>query len=172
MTPSYDSRTIFLHWATAALVLTLWISGQCIDFFPKGTWRITARSLHISVGLALGIVLVTRLAWRAGSGSQLPAPAGAVGVIGRIMHLLLYLVLVGIVVIGVACVWIRGDNLFNLFTVPAFDPTNKPLRHDVVALHGLVANILLAGAALHAVAAWWHHFVRKDGVLKRMWPNL
>lgn len=172
MSTSYDSRTIFLHWATAALVLTLWISGQCIDFFPKGTWRIIARSLHISIGLLLGIILVARLAWRAGQGSQLPAQTGAVGVVGRVFHAGLYLLLVGIVAIGLACVWIRGDNLFNLFTVPAFDPTNKTLRHDAVELHGLIANILLASALFHAAAGLWHHFVRRDGVLKRMWPNL
>ncbi|MEI8446251.1 hypothetical protein [Mesorhizobium sp. CCNWLY176] len=36
-------------------------------------------------------------------------------------------------------------------------------------MHELCANLALAG--LHAIAALWHHFVRKDDVLKRMLPR-
>jgi cytochrome b561 len=165
----YDHRTIVLHWLTAALVVGLWILGQTIDFFPKGTPRVMARSLHIGFGVLLGLVLVVRVAWRSGGGAKLP-PADP-GIMGRAavgVHHLLYALLVVIVVIGLACVWIRGDNLFDLFTVPAFDPSNKALRHDAVELHGLVANILLAVAGLHAAAALWHHWILKDGVLRRM----
>lgn len=173
MTNHYDSRTIFLHWATAVLVLLLWIAGQCIDFFPKGTPRVTVRSLHISVGAALGVMLFMRLRWRMRGGSMLAAPdQGYAALLRAAMHRLLYLLLIAIVVIGVACVWIRGDNLFNVLTVPAFDPSNKILRHDAVELHGLVANVLLAAAGLHAGVALWHHHIRKDGVLRRMWPGL
>ena len=75
-----------------------------------------------------------------------------------------------IVISGLALVWIRGDNLFNLFTVPAFDPGNKALRHDAKELHGWIANILLALAVLHAAVAVWHHRILKDGLLRRMWP--
>jgi cytochrome b561 len=25
---------------------------------------------------------------------------------------------------------------------------------------------------MHAAAALWHHFVRRDGVLRRMWPTV
>ncbi|CAN5741652.1 cytochrome b [soil metagenome] len=170
---SYDTRTIFLHWASAALVAGLWIIGQTIDFFPTGTARIMVRSLHILFGGILGILLVARLSWRRHGGIKLPpANADMTGRLAISVHYLLYALLLAIVVIGVACVWIRGDNLFNLITVPAFDPGNKALRHDAVELHGLVANILLAVAGFHAAAALWHHFMQKDGVLRRMLPNL
>ena len=66
----------------------------------------------------------------------------------------------------------RGDNIFNLFKVPAFEPSNKQLREEVVDLHGLLANALLILAAGHSLLAIWHHVILKDGVLKRMWPNL
>lgn len=136
MTDTYDRRTIVYHWASAALVLGLWIAGQCIDFFPKGTPRITVRSLHISVGVLLGALLLAPLAWRRGGGVKLPAADP--GVSGRVavgIHHLLYLLLCAAVVVGLACVWIRGDNLFNLFTVPAFDPGNRALAHQAVELH-------------------------------------
>ena len=81
-------------------------------------------------------------------------------------------VVVGTVVIGGVCVWFRGDNLFNLFKVPAFDPGNRELAHDAVEMHELAANLLLGLALLHGAAAVWHHRVVKDGVLRRMWPSL
>jgi cytochrome b561 len=46
------------------------------------------------------------------------------------------------------------------------------LSHDAVELHGLLANALLILAAAHAAMALWHQLVRKDTVLRRMWPGL
>jgi cytochrome b561 len=170
---SYDRRTILLHWLSAALVAGLWIVGQCIDFFPKGTPRLTVRSLHITAGVVLAVLLVLRLLWRARGGVKLPpADAGPAGKAAVGVHHLLYLLLAGAVAVGMAAVWIRGDNLFNLYTVPAFVTDNKGLRHDVVELHELFANALLVVAGLHAAAAIWHHRWLKDGVLRRMWPSL
>lgn len=169
----YDSKTIFLHWLSAALVMGLWMLGQSIDLFPRGEARVAVRSLHISFGVVLGIVLVIRLFWRQTGGARLPA--ADVGPSGRIatgVHHLLYALMVGLVVIGIACIWIRGDNIFNLFRIPSLAPGNKALAHNAVELHGLVANVLLAVAAIHAAAAVWHHWRLKDGVLRRMWPGL
>ena len=154
-------------------MLALWLVGQSIDWFPRGTPRVNVRSLHITAGVLLALVLVLRLAWRRSGGVKLPAadpgPAGkaAIGV-----HHLLYLLLAGAVLAGLAAVWIRGDTLFNLFTVPAFDPGNKALREQAGELHELLANSLLVLAALHGAAAVWHHLHLKDGVLRRMWPGL
>ena len=169
---SYDKRSILFHWLSALLVIGLWVIGQTIDFFPKGMPRITVRSLHISFGILLGLVLVLRIFWRRTGGTRLPAAdPGVLGKLAVGVHHLLYVLMVAIVVVGIAAVWIRGDNLFDLVTVPAFDPSNKALKHDVVELHGLIANILLAVAAFHAAAALWHALVKKNGVLRRMLPG-
>ncbi|MFD2270102.1 cytochrome b [Undibacterium arcticum] len=74
-------------------------------------------------------------------------------------------------ILGVANVWVRGDTLFNLFTVPAFDPANKALVHQVEDLHQLAAYLVLILAVLHAGAALLHHYVLKDAVLRRMLPG-
>ena len=168
----YDSSTVLLHWISAALVIGLWIAGQGIGFFPRGAPRLTVRSLHIMVGVMLAMVLLLRLIWRQTRGTQLPvANTGMLGRAATGMHHLLYTLLIAIVVIGFACVWIRGDTVFNWFTVPAFDPGNKALRHNAVELHAWVANLLLTAAGIHAIAAAWHHRVLKDGVLQRMLPR-
>lgn len=168
----YDRRTLALHWLTAALVIGLWCVGQTIDFFPKGAPRITVRSLHITFGTLLGLVLAYRLWWRASGGLRLP-PAGAGGLdaAASLAHKLLYVLLIATVLLGLANTWVRGDTLFSLFKIPAFDPGNAGLRETVEDWHGLSANILLGVAGLHAAAALLHHFVFKDDVLRRMLPR-
>jgi cytochrome b561 len=171
--PRYDRTTIVLHWTTVLLVAALWALGQTIDVFPRGSARVAARSVHILLGLLLGIVLVARFGWRAGGGVQLaPAGSGDLGdKLALLTHRVLYALLVLAVLFGIANTWVRGDTLFGVFTIPSVAPGNRSLRGAVEELHELSANVLLAIALFHAGAALVHHFVLKDAVLRRMLPR-
>lgn len=165
----YDSTTIRLHWMSALLVVLLWASAQIIDYFPKGTPRITMRSIHIAMGITLALTVAYRLWWRRHRGRHLsPAGSGLLQFLSQTIHTGLYTLLVVELVLGFSNVWIRGDNIFTLFTIPAFDPGNAALRDLVEDLHGLVANIILSVAGIHAAAALAHHFVWRDGLMLRM----
>jgi cytochrome b561 len=173
MSSTYDTRSIVFHWLTAALVLTLWLVAQSIDFLPRGDPRMVLRSVHMTLGVLLAVVLVARVYWRFTGGIKLaPADSGWRGKLATGVHHLLYLLLFAAVLLGLFAAWARGDNYFNLFTIPAFDPENRPLRRDAVERHGNVANILLILALLHGAMAIWHHRVMKDNVLRRMQPSL
>jgi cytochrome b561 len=37
------------------------------------------------------------------------------------------------------------------------------------AIHGIVAKLLMLTISLHAVAALYHQFVKRDGLMTRMW---
>jgi cytochrome b561 len=165
----YDRTTVVLHWATAAVVLLLWIVGQTIDDFPKGLPRIGARTAHILFGAALAILLIGRIIWRLHGGRRLtPASPGMVGRVERSYHWLLYALLLATVSLGVANAWIRGDTLLGLFKIPSIAPGNKELKELVEDLHAYAANTVVIAAGLHALAALVHHFYLKDGVLRRM----
>lgn len=167
----YDRRTIFFHWLTVGLVASLWTLGQTIDWFPKSD-RVYARSTHIVLGVALGLVLIGRIRWRiAGAVHLPPAGPGRLDKLATLTHYLLYALLIGTVLLGLANAWERGDNVFNLFSIPAFDPKDKDLRATIEDWHGLAANTLLSVAAFHAAAALIHRFVWKDQVLGRMLPR-
>lgn len=168
----YDRRSIALHWASALLVFALWCVGQTIDWFPRGTPRITVRSLHITFGVLLGFLVIARLLWWAKGGTRPAADPGLAGRIAKAAHGLLYVLLIAAVGAGIALTLVRGDNLFDLYKISSIAPDNKELRHDIKEVHELAANALLALALLHAAAAVWHHRVLKDGVLRRMWPRL
>jgi cytochrome b561 len=73
--------------------------------------------------------------------------------------------------LGIAFALLRGDSVFNLFALGPL-PLDKSVKDTVGDLHGLIANIILILAGLHSAAALFHHFVRRDGVLRRMIPAL
>lgn len=91
----------------------------------------------------------------------------------RLTHWVLYCGLIfAALVLGLANVWVRGDSLFNLFAVPAYDPGNRALRRLIGGWHALAANGIMILAGLHAAAALFHHYVLRDGVLRRMLPGV
>jgi cytochrome b561 len=99
-----------------------------------------------------------------------PIDRGLLLVIARITHWLLYALLMVTVGLGIAYLWVRGDAIFNLFKVPAFDPGNRALVKQVGGWHAIAANTVLIVAGLHAAAALFHHFLLRDATLKRMLP--
>ena len=88
--------------------------------------------------------------------------------IAKATHWGLYALLVAMLLVGMALAWTRGDSLFNLFTIPAFDPGNHALPHQVQEVHATIGWIIVAVAGLHASAALFHRYVWRDGVLDRM----
>lgn len=169
---SYDATTIFFHWATAILVVAQWLGAQVIDWFPRGPLRVDARSVHVTFGLLLAALLAARLFWRVTGGRRLTlADAGALNLVAKATHWALYALLVAMVLAGMFLTWTRGDSLFNLFTIPAYDPGNRALPHEVQDVHGTIGWIILALAGVHASAALVHRYLWHDGVLGRMLPR-
>jgi cytochrome b561 len=168
----YDTTTIVFHWTVAILVATQWLGAQIIDWFPRGAPRVDARSVHIAGGVLLALILLGRIVWRLTQGRRLPSAQGRVlTAIAKVTHWGLYGLLVLMVGVGVTLAWARGDSIFNLFSIPAFDPGNKALSHQVGGLHATIGWIIVAVAGLHAAAALFHHYVWHDSVLGRMLPR-
>jgi cytochrome b561 len=168
----YDATTIRLHWLTAGLIVALWLSAQVFGVF-HGPPEIYLRSFHMTLGAALALVMAVRVTWRFTSGRSLPgADTGVMHTIARITHYLLYTVAAATVLLGFLTVWMQGDNIWNLVTVPVYDASDKGLGNQMRGWHGLFANAILIFAGMHAAAALFHHYVLRDGVLHRMLPRL
>ena len=163
--------TITLHWITAVLVVLLFIIGKTIDYAPSGPLRIDYRSLHMTFGVMLGIVLIIRMVWRTTQGGMLPAlDHGLLLAIARATHYLLYALMLTAVGLGLANVWVRGDWIFNLVHVPQLVPGDRALVHRIGDWHALAADAVVIVAGLHSLAALFHHFVLRDATLRRMLP--
>ena len=169
----YDTKSIYYHWISAGFILLLWLIGQNIDSFERGDPRIIVRSIHITLGLLLVVIFTLRVNWKFKGRAKLPqAQPGKLGLAAVATHHLLYLLIGATLIVGIAAVWIRGDNIFNLFTVPAFETNNSDIEDDIVDLHELLANSLLILAGGHTLLAIWHQKIIKDNLVKRMWPSL
>ena len=164
---SYDRTTILLHWTTAILVVLLWISGQTADWIPHGPVNTDYWSVHVVLGFALAVVIAWRIIWRSSRGRKLrAADTGFLQVLAEARHHGLYLLLLIVIVLGVVNAFVRGYNLFDLASLPQIG--DRALRKPITHWHGLAANALLGLAAIHAVAALFHHYVLRDSALARM----
>ena len=170
----YDIVTIWLHWLTAGLVIALWLEAQIIGLFGRGNAaEMFMRSLHITLGAALALMLILRVFWRL-TGARPPVFAADDWLerIARPTHYLLYILVALVVVMGFLTVWMQGDSIWNLFTVPAYDPENvRAFGRWMRGWHGVAANAILIVAGLHAAAALFHHYLLRDDVLRRMLPR-
>jgi len=169
----YDTSTIVLHWLTALLVVALFVLAQVWESMPSGTpARKPLQALHVSLGLVLTVVFVWRIIWRATQGASLPpASRGMLQVTAKSMHYALYALLAAQIVLGFLFRWAQGEpfTFFGWFSIPKLLPLTREQRHFFGDLHNLAAWAIVVLAGLHALAALFHHYVLRDGLLRRMW---
>jgi cytochrome b561 len=170
MIEQYDRRTRLLHWATAILVVTLWVMGRLTKLLPKGPLRLDIWSVHVLLGFTLAAVILSRIVWRLTQGRKLPPPEhGARHVIAVSVHALLYFLLVGVAGLGILNVFAHGFPLFGMWHFPKVG--GEDYDKVVNGWHSLFANIVAAVALFHALAALFHYHVLRDEVLGRMLPS-
>jgi cytochrome b561 len=165
-----------LHWLVFLLVVFVYGITYAEEFFPRGDpGRAWVWWLHISFGLLLAAVIVVRIAARTRLGT-LSAASSTTPLeerLARLTHLLLYILMVAVVIVGVVLAFYRGNELtfFGLFTIPSPVASDRATAHSIQELHELGATVLILLVSLHSAAALWHHFVRRDDVLARMLPE-
>lgn len=163
------------HWLIAGLILAAWLTFQLHDAAPKGSpERLNWLLLHKSCGITVFFLVWLRLAWRLANKPPLPVVVAPwQDRISRLVHLGLYVVMIGMPVTGIIMTQYEGHpaGWFGLFELPTMVSPDKELGKTFESLHTDVFWLLLLGlAGVHIAAALWHHFVLKDDVLKRMLP--
>ncbi|MDB0573701.1 cytochrome b/b6 domain-containing protein [Ralstonia solanacearum] len=85
----------------------------------------------------------------------------------RWTHITFYVLIFGMVLSGVGMMVLSGAGpvIFGQSTAELPRLTDYPLHR----LHGVGALVLAAMLACHVSAAMHHHFIRRDGMLRRMW---
>jgi cytochrome b561 len=167
--PVYDKTTIRLHWATASLVVLLWLMGRTTGFLPRGPLRLDIWSLHVVLGFVLAGIVLTRIIWRVTRGHRLPpSDRGIRHLLAVTTHLSLYVLLLIVVVLGILNVFAHAFPLFNVWQFPRIGSGH--FQASVNHWHNVAANVIAVLALFHAVAALFHHYVMRDGILHRMRP--
>jgi cytochrome b561 len=159
-----------LHWVSALLLVGLVIAGLIIAGMERGPEKKELEGIHISVGLVLLALMTLRLVWKLRN----PAPADPVDVPGWqnttafLTHWGLYAAIYFQITVGILGEGQRPIAFFGLFEFgPLLEPNEA--RHELFEeLHetGWIVIAVLTG--VHVLAALYHHFIRKDNVLRRM----
>jgi cytochrome b561 len=170
----YDGLTMIFHWTTVVLVVALFALAETWDFVPHGEPRAVYQNLHVSLGILLAAVLVLRLIWRLSGGRRLPdLPAGIMGLLAKIMHVALYVLLMAQVTLGFLLRWYQGEtfSFFGLFTIPPIVAPDRVADNIYQNRHNIVAWTIIVLAGGHALIALLHHYLLRDGILRRMLPT-
>lgn len=154
----YSGLQIFFHWAIFVLFFANYIisddMGRALRTFSQGgTPEGLTPVFHVNVGIAVLALTVLRLIVRLFRGA--PAlPEGGIPIMDKVAHwghLALYALLLIVPLSGIAT-WFGGVKAAG-------------------EVHEVVVNLTLLVVIGHAIAALFHHFVLKDGLLNRMRPG-
>jgi cytochrome b561 len=172
MTAHYDGPTIALHWATAALVLLQFGLAETWGYFPRPARHVMIVG-HMSFGLILCVVVIARIMWRLRFGRALPpAGYGALDRTAKVLHYALYLLVSAEIALGFITRWTdnQGLSFFGLLIPSPFGTFSKATGRFADDIHNYNAWLIMGLVSVHAVAALGHHYLLKDGVLRRMLP--
>lgn len=164
-----------LHWLVALLLVMVWGAVELHEFYEKGDpMREWWKMLHFSLGLTTLLVMLIRLYGRALY--PRPAPIGAVWQhrLSRLVHVLLYMVILAMPVSGFAMRQFAGKtiDLFAVLSVPQLATINMDLAKQIAFIHkDVLWTMLLVLLAAHIAGALWHHFINADATLQRMLPG-
>jgi cytochrome b561 len=174
--PSFDTATITLHWISVLLVLAMMGTGLLYGRMENRPWAPPLLWAHRSLGVIIWAITVVRLSWRL-KGARIPGFQPSLTRLhqfaARLSEYGLYMLLLTQPLTGLAQTLSRGAPFELLaWTVPSF--VSKHFGYVVLfyAVHKLGAWCLIGLVSLHASAALFHHFVRRDDVLETMAPIL
>ena len=170
-TPHYHPATVILHWLMVLLLLATFATIQLHEVFPRGTdLRTLTKSAHFMLGVLALALVVVRILTRLGT----PQPVPAEGPIwmqraAQAGHFALYAWMVVLPILGWASLSAAGKPIpFFGLELPPLLGLDKPLARDLKKVHEAVGEFGYWLIGLHAAAALVHHFVLKDGLMKRM----
>jgi cytochrome b561 len=95
------------------------------------------------------------------------------GIASKAAQWALYVLLFAVPITSITGAWLEGHPLTLLagVEIPPFLRLSKDLGAKLASLHGWLGDTLLWIAGIHALAALYHHFFLKDGVLASMLPR-
>lgn len=165
----YGRVAVLLHWISALLIVGLMISGGRAEDAASDQDKISILALHAPLGLSILLLTLARIAWWVFADKQPAVIANAPAwqtLSAKAVHGLFYLVILGMVASGIATLRLSGAGEIIFFSNAAL-PDFADFAPRIP--HGIGAKLIIILFVAHAGAALYHHFVKRDGTLGRMW---
>lgn len=185
-TTDYGSVAKWLHWTIALLFLASYCTVYYRHWFTEDktpeNWL--ALQLHLSVGITIGALVILRMIWRSMNPAPDPEPGSRTAhLAAHIGHYALYVVMILMPLTGYIGTGVDTEY-FSWFDIAKFESTSlyqlvvtdwMGLNFDefeapVDFIHKELMGVWLLWMLIsgHAMAAIYHHVVKKDRTLKRM----
>ena len=169
----YTTPAIALHWVLALALFTSFSVGVYMADLPFSPQRLKLYNWHKWAGVTILLLSALRLGWRLTHRppADLPAPAWQLRA-AHLTHGALYALFFAVPLVGWAYSSAAGFPIvwFGVLPLPDFVSPDKALAGAIKPWHGALAWTLAALVVLHIAAALKHHFVDRDGLLRRMLP--
>lgn len=167
-TASYDGLSKAFHWATLGLVIAVF----ALALFPALVEG--SMALHKSFGMLLMAIMVARLCWRLTQlkPSWLLDQKSLRQIAVFVVHQGFYGMFIAIPLLGWAYLGYKAQGLqvFGFSLPPLVIGSDRATAALLLGLKKYLAYLMLALIGLHAGAALFHHYVRRDGVLRSILP--
>ena len=169
----YGLITIVFHWVCAPLIIFLFGLGvymRGLDYYS--TWYHLGPEIHIAIGLLVFLLMLLRLLWRSSSKSPdaIPTINKANLLAANLVKMALYAFVFVICITGYLITTGEGAaaSFFGIINIPAIVELSSDNIDLAGFAHKYVAWGLIGFVVLHAAAALFHHFVKRDKTLLRM----
>lgn len=168
---SYGLVTKIFHWLVGAVIIVLLCVGFLMDNFLEPPLKWEMYSLHKASGLLVLVLVTVRLIWKFYN-TKVLLPADLPELQKKAANLninLLYLLMLVMPVSGFLMSVLANHpiDFYGLFTINSF-AQDLELAKIFNQIHKKCALLFSALIILHILAAFYHHFIRKDNVMKRM----
>jgi cytochrome b561 len=174
-TDHYPATSKLLHWLVAICVLTTAPVAIAMVLVGEGPIQDALYNFHKSLGVLILVLMVLRLVNRLAVGAPIPDPAIEPWqrTVSSIVHTSLYVLLLAMPVVGYIANSVYGapTPFFGLFDLPPIAAKNEELATTLFTIHRWVGWLVIVLVLTHVGAALYHHFIRRDNVLKRMLPR-
>jgi len=172
-TAGYGRLSILLHWLMLALIVAAYASMEFKSIFPKASaGREAMATWHYMLGLSVFFLVWLRLLLRfSGSAPAIePALPAWQEKLAKAVHWALYALMIALPLLGWMTLSAKGTAVpFFGFELPALVGESRAQAKWLKEIHETLATAGYALIGLHAAAALFHHYVKRDNTLRLMW---
>ncbi len=165
----YGTVAVTIHWLSALFIVMLIGSGFRAAGFEDSVAKAGILQFHVPFGVTILLLTLGRIGWwwfadKKPTSAPMPNWQDRSA---RAVHFLFYVVILGMTASGIGMMVLSGAGPI----IFGGDAALLPDFWDYLPRtpHGIGARALIALFVLHAGAALYHHFFKKDGLLGRMW---
>lgn len=167
----YGSMTKLLHWLIGIVVIALVCVGFVMEQMEPSDIKWQLYGMHKAIGVSVFAFIIFRVYWRL-INKTVSKPFNMPrwqSLASKLTHFFLYILMIAMPLSGMLMSLFGGHNInmFGLFVIESFEK-NPPLGKFFHTMHGYAAYGIAGFIIIHILAALYHHFICRDGVLRRM----